>query len=322
MANKNWLYGRNVVLTGCSTGMGKEIALILGKKYKCNIVGIARNEAKLKALQDELGADRFTYRRFDISSREAWENFANELESMGFMTDLLINNAGMIQPFLSYGDLSEDQIRTVVNTNMMSILVACHAMMPTIKKSPFGGIVNVSSASAILPVGGESIYSATKCAVWGLSTCLDQELRGMGKFCCCIMPGPVRTDIYKARASEGEVANKADGLVESIGITAATAGKRIVKAIRKRKTYYKTDAVAKLMDLGMRVMPTATTRITSKLMCMASGKVKSFYPIFEEQIRNQAEIKRTLKERKKLIRKPKQLPEKGFFAQTENKEEK
>lgn len=297
MSKRDWIYGRNIVLTGCSTGMGKEILLLLVKKYGCNVMGVARNKAKLDELKRELG-DKFSYRRFDISSEQAWKDFASELESMGFMTDVLINNAGMIQPFSQYADLSSEQIGRVVNTNLMSVVYGCEAMLPTLKKSVYGGIVNVASASAILPVGGESIYSATKGGVWALSECLAQELRGYGMFCSCVMPGPVKTDIYKAR--EGESGPKADSLVESIGITAQTAGKRIVKAIRKKKTRVVLDGVARLMDFGMRVCPAITCKLTGTLMKAVAPKVKSFYPIYAEQIERKQEIKQRIQSRKSL----------------------
>ena len=151
---KKWLYGRNVVLTGCSTGMGKEVLLLLVKKYGCNVMGVARNKAKLDELKVELG-DKFSYRRFNISDLQAWKDFATELEGMGFMTDILINNAGMIQPFGQYNDLTDEQVKRVVDTNMMSVVYGCKAMLPTIKKSKYGYVCNVASASAILPVGGE-----------------------------------------------------------------------------------------------------------------------------------------------------------------------
>lgn len=73
---KKWLYGRNVVLTGCSTGMGKEVLMILVKKYGCNVMGVARNKAKLDELKEQLG-DKFSYRRFNISSLQDWKDFAS-----------------------------------------------------------------------------------------------------------------------------------------------------------------------------------------------------------------------------------------------------
>ena len=298
MGRLDWLYGRNVVLTGCSTGMGKEVLLILVKKYGCNVMGVARNKQKLDELKAELG-DKFSYRRFNISSQEEWYKFAKELEDMGFMTDILINNAGMIQPFGQFNDLTDDQIAKIVNTNMLSVVYGCKAFIPTIKKSKFGAICNVASASAILPFGGESIYSCTKAGVWGLTECLKQELKGFNIKVTCVMPGPVKTDIYKAR--EGEKSDKADSLVESVGITAQTAGKRIVKAIGKGKIRFFPDFLAKLMSLGMRCMPRLTPALSGGLMKAVCGKVKSFGPIYQEQIDRKKELKEMKKSRKAEI---------------------
>ena len=297
MGRLDWLYGRNVVLTGCSTGMGKEVLLILVKKYGCNVMGVARNKQKLDELKAELG-DKFSYRRFNISSQEEWHNFAKELEDMGFMTDILINNAGMIQPFGQFNDMTDDQIMKIVNTNLLSVVYGCKAFIPTIKKSKFGAICNVASASSILPFGGQSIYSATKAGVWGLTTCLAQELKGFNIKVTCVMPGPVKTDIYKAR--EGEKENKADSMVESVGITAQTAGRRIVKALGKGKIRFFPDFLAKLMSLGMRVMPRITPKMSGSMMKSASGFVGSFKPIYQEQIDRKAELKAAKKERKTL----------------------
>ncbi len=298
MSRLDWLYGRNVVLTGCSTGMGKEVLLILVKKYGCNVMGVARNKQKLDELKAELG-DKFSYRRFNISSQEEWKNFAKELEDMGFMTDILINNAGMIQPFGQFNDMTEEQVAKIVNTNLLSVIYGCKAFIPTIKKSKFGAICNVASASAILPFGGQTIYSATKGGVWGFTESLAQELRGFNIKVSCVMPGPVKTDIYKAR--EGEKENKADSLVESIGISAQTAGKRIVKAIGLGKVRFFPDFCAMLMSLGMRMMPRITPRMSGSMMKSASGFVKSFQPIYGEQIERKAELKAIKKNRKKEI---------------------
>ncbi len=298
MSRLDWLYGRNVVLTGCSTGMGKEVLLILVKKYGCNVMGVARNKQKLDELKAELG-DKFSYRRFNISSQEEWYKFAKELEDMGFMTDILINNAGMIQPFGQYSELTDEQIAKIINTNLLSVMYGCKAFIPTIKKSNFGAICNVASASSILPFGGQATYSATKGGVWGFTESLAQELRGFNISVSCIMPGPVKTDIYKAR--EGEQANKADKTVESVGITAQTAGKRIVKAIGKKKLRFFPDFLAMLMSLGMRIMPRITPKMSGSLMKLAAPKVGSFMPIYKEQIDRKAELKAMKKGRRSII---------------------
>ncbi len=125
------------------------------------------------------------------------------------------------------------------------------------------------------------------------------------------MPGPVKTDIYKAR--EGEGGPKADSLVENIGITAHTAGKKIVKAIRKGKVRVVTDAVAGLMDFGMRLCPSLTCKATGSLIKKFSPKIASFKPIYAEQIENKKAIKQMKKDRKKTVyKKLEQVPEGSF----------
>lgn len=309
--SKNWLYGRNVIVTGCSTGMGRAVTRLLVNKYGCYVLGVARQKPKLDELKAELG-DHFTYRRFDITSKEGWEGFIADFKAMGFKPDILINNAGMIQPFSQYSDLDDDKINKVLKTNLESIIWSTKTMIPVIKESKFGGIVNISSASALLPVGGEGIYSATKCAVRGLSETLFQELRGYGIFVTNIMPGPVKTDIYKAR--EGEEKKVNDSLVENIGITAEVAAKRIVKAIKARKSRVAIDMVAKMMDFGMRLCPRTTMKITAALMKKVSPKVGSFKPIFEEQIAKKDEIKAMKKSRRDLTYNSKQeIPANDVF---------
>lgn len=314
MSKKNWIFGRNVVITGCSTGIGKEIAVQLVKKFGCNVMGVARNQQKLDALKAELG-DRFDYRRFDISDEKAWNDFSAELDAAGFEVDVLINNAGMIQEFRQFADLDMPTVKKIIDTNFNSVIFGVAAFLPLIRKSRFGYIVNVSSASAILPVCGETVYSATKGAVRAFSESLAQDLSGFGIGVSCVMPGPVKTDLYKSRDTADGAAKKDYELVESIGITAEKAAKRIIKAMRKRKRRVLIDIVARLMDFGVRVAPTLTQKITCKAMKAACGYVPAFLPIFKEQKENEDEIKSKLKERKKLTYSSlKDVPSKGAFS--------
>ena len=74
----DWLNGKTVIVTCASGGMGAGIAATLIKKHNCRVVGVARNEAKMLKFIEELGPmykDQFSYKLFDVSSREAWENF-------------------------------------------------------------------------------------------------------------------------------------------------------------------------------------------------------------------------------------------------------
>ena len=314
MSKRNWIYGRNVVITGCSTGIGRELTVQLVKKFGCNVMGVARNQQKLDSLKEELG-DRFDYRRFDISDESAWYAFSREMADIGYDVDVLVNNAGMIQEFAQYADLDMETVRKIVDTNFNSVIFGVAAFLPYIKKSKFGYIVNISSASAILPVCGETVYSATKGAVKAFSESLAQDLSGFGIGVSCVMPGPVKTDLYKQRGEGDGKAKKDYELVEKIGITAETAAKRIIKAMRKRKTRVVIDMVARLMDLGMRLAPSLTQKITCKVMKAACYYVPAFAPVFKEQIEKKEEIKQKIKERKgQIYRSLDEVPGKGAFA--------
>lgn len=308
---KKWIYGRNVVVSGCSAGIGLAITDLLISKYGCNIMGIARNKHKLEDMKREYNG-RFDFRCFDISCEQSWLDFAENLENIGFAVDIIINNAGIIQSFGQFQDMSSEDMDRLINTNMFSIFHSCKAFIPAVKKSDFGAIMNIGSASSILPIGGESVYSATKAAVWAFSQSLVQELRGYGVAVSCVMPGPVKTDIYKQR--EGENMHKADAMVENIGITAETAARRIVRALIKRKSRVIIDIVAAIMDFSMRLMPVITCRIAGILMKKACNMVLSFRPIYLEQIRDAKKIGRKRKRAKKASEYiDERYKEPGFF---------
>ena len=78
---KTWLYNKTVVVSGASGGLGFAISKLLIEKYGCKIIGIARNENKILAAKESLGenSDKFSYRLFDVSERNNWINFKNEL---------------------------------------------------------------------------------------------------------------------------------------------------------------------------------------------------------------------------------------------------
>ena len=81
---RNWIKDKYVVLTGASGGIGRELCKLLVIKYGANVIGVGRNEEKMRSLQAELGKDahRFTYTLFDVSIKENWQAFAKELQTV------------------------------------------------------------------------------------------------------------------------------------------------------------------------------------------------------------------------------------------------
>ena len=106
-----WLDGKTVVVTGASGGMGAGIAATLIKKHGCTVIGVARSEPKMLKFIEELGptyAQQFSYKLFDVSVKENWENFYNELVEEGVQVDVLVNNAGILPKFKRFDRYSDE----------------------------------------------------------------------------------------------------------------------------------------------------------------------------------------------------------------------
>ena len=110
------LKGRNVIVTGASGGLGRELTLHLIRRYGCRVLGVARNEQKLLWVRTELGelSDHFEYIAMDVSRRESWKQLARYVSLGGFKADVLINNAGMLPRFAKFGEYSQDEIEEIL----------------------------------------------------------------------------------------------------------------------------------------------------------------------------------------------------------------
>ena len=119
MKKKNFLFNKTVVITGASGGIGFNVAKLLIEKYNCKIIGIARNEEKLLKNIETLGEkkENFSYRLFDVSVKENWNDFYDYLVENNVQIDVLINNAGFMLPFEKFENYSEDEIESIISTN-------------------------------------------------------------------------------------------------------------------------------------------------------------------------------------------------------------
>ena len=186
------LDGKTVILTGASSGIGKEIALKLIKDFSCTVIAIARNEERLLKVKSELGdhGDKYIVRPFDASLKENWENLALDLEKADTPAHILINCAGVLPKFKA-GQTS-DEIKSIFEINFFSQVYACEALMPILKKNGDGAIINFSSSSALCPFGGVSAYTASKVALARYTAALAVENKMLVS---CVLPGFIKTDI-------------------------------------------------------------------------------------------------------------------------------
>lgn len=163
---RNWLQNETVILTGASSGIGRELCKILILQYGAKVIGIGRNERKMQTLVAELGesASAFTYRLFDVGEREAWERFASVLQAERISPILLINNAGVFPAFATALDSSVETLNRIINTNFLASVYAVKSLSPLLcgKGKDKPAIVNVASSASLCTIVGTSAYTASK----------------------------------------------------------------------------------------------------------------------------------------------------------------
>ncbi|HUH81605.1 MAG TPA: SDR family NAD(P)-dependent oxidoreductase [Solirubrobacteraceae bacterium] len=192
-----------VLITGCSTGIGRATAERLARAGH-TVYASARNEATLQPLR-ELGARTLALDVCDEDSmRSGVEHVVSEQGAVG----VLINNAGYSQDG-AIECVPMDAVQRQFQTNVFGLIRMCQLVLPGMRAQRFGRIVNVSSMGANFTFPGAGLYHATKYAVEAISDALRFEVRDFGVGVTVIQPGLIRTNFGEAAAQslEGQAQN-------------------------------------------------------------------------------------------------------------------
>ncbi|NLV51522.1 MAG: SDR family NAD(P)-dependent oxidoreductase [Clostridiales bacterium] len=273
------LAGQTAVITGASSGIGRELTKLLISRYGCSVIGLARNEEKLKGLSEELGnlSGRFSWRVFDVSERANWRKFAAELAGSGTQVNMLFNNAGIMPPVARFETAEKDPDNCafrVMNTDFYASLYAVWELLPLLRRSGEACIVNISSAAAFVSLPGTAMYCAAKAALRAFSECLAQELGG-GVFVATVCPGFVRTDLFRNQSEECMTR-----LVLSFCMQPAKAALKIIRGVIKRRHMIVPGADAKIMRFLHGLFGTAALDLFAFLL--RASHIKLYSEVFTE----------------------------------------
>ena len=145
--------------------MGRELALGLLRRG----ARVAAVDVRADGLEETsalaLAGERLSTHVLDITDRAACEALPEDVIARHGAVDGLINNAGIMQPFVTVEDLDYATIERVLNVNLMGTIHMVKAFLPHLKARPVAHIANVSSMGGFLPVPGQSMYGASKAAV-------------------------------------------------------------------------------------------------------------------------------------------------------------
>lgn len=190
----NRIENQVAIVTGGTKGIGKAIASSLleqgGKVVIC-----ARKKADVERCVGELttrAQGRIAGTACDVGNLEQVKNLvAFTTEQFGGI-DILINNAA-IGLFASVSDITPEQWREVIDTNLTGVFYCCHAAIPHLKQRGGGYIINISSLAGKNPFKGGSAYNASKFGLNGFSEAIMQDLRYDNIRVSYVMPGSVNT---------------------------------------------------------------------------------------------------------------------------------
>ncbi len=168
--------GKVIIITGAAGGIGSATAHLFAERGAILVLTDIQRE-KLKELGEALqnsGTNTMTIEH-DVTDSESWESLMEKVVKEFGKIDVLINNAGVIQPGPAEV-IKLDEVKHQISVNLMGTIYGCRAALRIMKAQNFGKIVNVASLGGIVPMPGEAVYSATKYAIRGYSLSLKAEL--------------------------------------------------------------------------------------------------------------------------------------------------
>ena len=255
------LNNKILVVTGAGSGIGKELVLALLKK-DAKVVAVDLRQESLNILKKEVGEDKnLITQALDISDKTAVEKLAKELSDI----DVLINNAGIIQPFKKVNDLEYVDIEKVMNVNFWGTLYMTKAFLPDLLKRPEAYIANVSSMGGFLPVPGQSVYGASKAAVKLFTEGLYAELLDTNVGVSIIFPGATATNITKNSGVEAPKVSD-EQMKKFKALPAGEAARLIIEGIENNKPQIFLGSDCKGMNVFYRLSPLRAIKLISNQM--------------------------------------------------------
>jgi NAD(P)-dependent dehydrogenase (short-subunit alcohol dehydrogenase family) len=189
------------LITGCSTGFGRELAKqALAKGYQVAVASRNTND-----VQDIVAAypENAIAIKLDVTvAAQIQEAVQTTLQKFG-QIDVLVNNAG-IGYFAAIEESEEEEVRKMFEINVFGLANMTQAVLPQMRKRRTGHILNVASIGGLRAFPGVGFYNATKFAVDGLSEALSKEVAPLGIKVTIIAPSGFRTDWAGRSAKDGE----------------------------------------------------------------------------------------------------------------------
>lgn len=210
---------RNVLITGASSGIGKDIAYSFAKNGD-NLILCSRNINKLNEIKEDItkqyNVNVLVY-ELDVTKYEKVVEVSKNIIETVKNIDILINNAGLALGLDKFQDYNVNDMEVMLDTNIKGLLYVSREIIPSMVKNNFGHIINIGSTAGIYSYGGAAVYCATKAAVKYLSDGIRIDTIDKNIKVTTIQPGIVETNFSKIRfKGDEEKANNVYKGVEAL----------------------------------------------------------------------------------------------------------
>ena len=191
--------GKTVLVTGGTSGIGKEVALQFTRQG-ADVSIFGTNEENAKTALLEMNASRtdpqqrFSYFLVDVSAAKEVEQAVQQILSEWGRIDILVNNAGITRDNLLIR-MTEEEWDIVVDVNLKSLYNTCRVLVRPMMKQRAGKIINITSIVGLTGNAGQVNYSASKAGMIGFTKSLAKELASRNICVNCVAPGYIQTQM-------------------------------------------------------------------------------------------------------------------------------
>jgi 3-oxoacyl-[acyl-carrier protein] reductase len=192
------LDGKLALVTGASRGIGRAIAEELARAGASVVVGYRSGKDEAEELAAAIGGRAI---QADVSNADEAKRLVDEAGDI----DVLVNNAGLTRDGL-LARMSDDDWRTVIETNLSSVFYTCRAVTRPMMKKRSGSIVNISSIVGVHGNWGQTNYGASKAGIIGFTKSLARELGSRNIRANVVAPGYVKTALTEVLPDEATAA--------------------------------------------------------------------------------------------------------------------
>ena len=257
------LEGKVIVVTGAGSGMGREIVLQMVDRGAL-VAAVDMNEESLEQTKS-MATRNVEVFVLDVTDSKSAKTLPKKVIAEFNQVDGLVNNAGIIQPFVKISELTRDQAEKVMNVNFWGVFDLTKAFLPELAKRPEAHILNVSSMGAYAPVPGQSVYGASKAAVKLFTEGLRSELMDTNIGVTIAFPGSVATNITEN--SGIDIPEGSEDQAEKFKpMPAHDAAKLMVDAFESGKPRVTVGKDATFMDRYSRFSPVGAANLIYKQM--------------------------------------------------------